>query len=119
VGERDQYGVGFSDNVIFRKQYYLRAVLEDPLLLYRHEDERFMARGYAPSDNDLMPRTASGWSFVVTGTGFEATLEVELDYVPLDGAPVPLLEHLAIAPTATPEKSAMPKPAGETGPPGA
>ena len=27
VGERDVFGVGFSDNVIFRRQYYLRAVL--------------------------------------------------------------------------------------------
>jgi len=43
---------------------------------------------------------------------------VELDYVPLDGDPLPLLEHLAIAPTAAPEKSAMPKPAGETTPGG-
>jgi hypothetical protein len=29
VGERDTYGLGFSDNVIFRKQYYLRAVLDE------------------------------------------------------------------------------------------
>ena len=26
AGERDLFGVGFSDNVIFRKQYYIRAV---------------------------------------------------------------------------------------------
>ena len=25
VGERDTFGIGFSDNVIFRKQFYLRA----------------------------------------------------------------------------------------------
>ena len=119
VGERDTYGVGFSDNVTFRKQYYLRAVLEDPLVLYRHEDERFMAKGYVPTEKDRMPQTESGWSFVVQGTGFEATLEVELDHVPLDGSPVPLLEHLATVPAGAAEKSAMPKPAGETSPPGA
>ena len=26
VGERDLLGVGFSDNVIFRKQYYIRVL---------------------------------------------------------------------------------------------
>ena len=26
VGERDLFGIGFSDNVIFRKQYYIRVV---------------------------------------------------------------------------------------------
>ena len=26
VGERDLFGIGFSDNVVFRKQYYLRTV---------------------------------------------------------------------------------------------
>jgi hypothetical protein len=121
VGERDTYGVGFSDNVIFRKQYYLRAVLDDPpLVLYRHEDERFMAKGYVPSPEDKLVQTASGWQFVVKGTGFKATLEVELDHVPLDGSPVPLLEYLARPPGAAgDEKSAMPRPAGETGPPGA
>ena len=120
VGERDTYGVGFSDNVIFRKQYYLRAVLDDRLVLYRHSDERFMAEGYTPPEEDLMVPTASGWEFRVGGTGFEATLAVELDHVPLDGFPVSLLKHLADAPsTGDREKSAMPKPTGETATPGA
>jgi alpha-beta hydrolase superfamily lysophospholipase len=120
VGERDKYGVGFSDNVIFRKQYYLRAVLDNPLVLYRHEDERFMAKAYVPSENDRMQQTPSGWSFVVSGTGFEGTLGVEMDHVPQDGPPVPLLAYLsAVPPGADAEKSAMPKPAGETGTPGA
>ena len=26
LGERDLFGVGFSDNVVFRKQYYARAI---------------------------------------------------------------------------------------------
>jgi hypothetical protein len=118
VGERDRYGVGFSDNVIFRKQYYLRAVLEDPLVLYRHADERFMSPEYKPSPDDRMADTSTGWQFVVSGTGFEATLEVELDHVPLDGAPVPLLEYLAQPAPAGEETSGMPKPTGETATPG-
>ena len=36
VGERDSHGLGFSDNVIFRKQYYVRAILSGPLTLYCH-----------------------------------------------------------------------------------
>lgn len=121
VGERDTHGVGFSDNVIFRKQYYLRAVLNDPLVLYRHEDERFMAKAYVPAEKDRMRETATGWSFVVEGTGFEATLEFQLDHVPQDGLPIPLVSHLTddTAVAADSGKSAMPKPSGETGTPGA
>ena len=44
VGERDTYGIGFSDNVIFRKQYYLRAVLGEQLTLFRHTGEQFMQK---------------------------------------------------------------------------
>jgi hypothetical protein len=121
VGERDTYGVGFSDNVIFRKQYYLRAILGDPLVLYRHEDERFMAPGYVPPAADRMQHEASGWRFSVSGTGFEGTFAIDLDHVPLDGAPVPLLKHLesAAGGAAGATTSAMPRPTGGTAKPGA
>jgi hypothetical protein len=50
VGERDLLGMGFSDNVIFRKQYYVRALLDQqPLKLYLHADERFAAPAFVPS----------------------------------------------------------------------
>jgi hypothetical protein len=43
VGERDLFGIGFSDNVVFRKQYYLRTLLnEDPPQLYLLNNESFM-----------------------------------------------------------------------------
>jgi alpha-beta hydrolase superfamily lysophospholipase len=117
VGERDTYGVGFSDNVIFRKQYYVRAILDGPLVLYRHEDERFMAPGYVPPQADKMPPDASGWTFSVSGTGFEGTFAIELDHVPLDGAPVPLLKFLqSSAAAAGAATSAMPKPPGASTP---
>ena len=35
VGERDLFGIGFSDNVIFRQQYYVRALLSEPFTLYQ------------------------------------------------------------------------------------
>ena len=31
-----------------------------------------------------------GWRFEIDGTGFEGTLQIELDWVPEDGAPVAL-----------------------------
>jgi hypothetical protein len=118
VGERDTYGVGFSDNVIFRKQYYVRAILDDTLVLYRHEDEQFMRYPFVPRAGDYaMPETASGWSFPVSGTGFEGTFAMELDYVPLDGAPIPWRTFLASAGAGAPgaATSAMPKGAGTPG----
>ncbi|MEO8576885.1 MAG: hypothetical protein ABI556_09305 [Gemmatimonadales bacterium] len=121
VGERDTYGVGFSDNVIFRKQYYLRAVLEDPLIIYRHEDERFMGKDYVSPTKDRMEQTATGWTFDVKGTGFTARLKLELDHVPLDGQPEPFLRFTQQFPGTTTgdEISAMPNPTGETAIPGA
>jgi hypothetical protein len=120
VGERDTYGVGFSDNVIFRKQYYLRAVLEDPLTLFRHEDEKFMKKGYVAPAQDKMEQDETGWSFDVKGTGFKATLGVELEYVPLDGFPLPLLRYMNETPgtVMSDEFSAMPTPTGEMAVPG-
>jgi len=117
VGERDSHGLGFSDNVIFRKQYYLRAILSGALTLYCHSDERFMDPNYIVNKADRMRETADGWEFDVVGTGFKATFGLRLDHVPLEGAPVPLQAFVAGGIPA--EESAMPKPAGETGTPGA
>jgi pimeloyl-ACP methyl ester carboxylesterase len=86
IGERDLLGFGFSDNVVFRKQYYLRAVMpvDDPksqVQLYCYDNERF---------TDPVPplqRVDGGWSFAVRGTGFEGAFAVELDSVPEIGPP--------------------------------
>jgi triacylglycerol esterase/lipase EstA (alpha/beta hydrolase family) len=120
VGERDTHGLGFSDNVIFRKQYYLRAILSGGLRLYCHTDERFMAPAYVLDEGDRMRDTPDGWEFDVAGTGFKGTFGVRLDHIPLDGHPVPLREFLASPAAALePETSGMPHPQGETGTPGA
>jgi hypothetical protein len=120
VGERDRYGVGFSDNVIFRKQYYVRAVLGERLTLYRHDGEQFMQKSYVPPPKDAMIQTPSGWEFTVGGTGFEGVLAIELDHVPLDGGCIPLAKHMEQGDAAgDSEKSAMPKPVTETNTPGA
>lgn len=125
VGERDIYGVGFSDNVIFRKQYYLRAVLDDQLTLFRHVGEQFMQKEkeygkYIPKDEDVMTPTASGWEFLIGGTGFRATLGLELDYIPEDGSAVPLRDRIAAnGARSVIGKSGMPSPSSETSVPGA
>ncbi len=84
VGERDLLGIGFSDNVIFRKQYYIRALLgeENPdLQLFLHPDERFDSSGIPMEFNN------DGWEFEVRGTGFFGTFKIEVDKVPEVGEP--------------------------------
>lgn len=89
VGERDVFGVGFSDNVVFRKQFYIRALLGEELPeLYLLTGERFTEDGRPVGER--MTTTASGWQFKVSGTGFEGTFQIELDHVPEDGYPIPI-----------------------------
>ncbi|MBD1935378.1 MULTISPECIES: esterase/lipase family protein [Cyanophyceae] len=87
VGERDLFGIGFSDNVIFRQQYYIRALLpteEKPYgTLYLHTDERFSA------DDKPMEKKDGGWEFEIGGSGFQGTFRIEIDDVPEDGQPMP------------------------------
>ena len=81
VGERDLFGVGFSDNVIFRKQYYIRVVAApgqdlaasfNDLKVYLYRDENFAETAGA----DELKLENGQWRFKVEGTGFEATLGV-------------------------------------------
>jgi len=83
VGERDLYGVGFSDNVIFRKQYYLRVVAMgseslsvslEHIKLYLYTDESFAED--APGE-EITPK-GGRWEFGIGGTGFEARLGIQL-----------------------------------------
>jgi hypothetical protein len=89
VGERDLFGIGFSDNVIFRQQHYMRALLEKPFSLYSYPDERFAAPEFRNSSRDKMREVAGGWEFDVKGNGFEATFRIEIDNVPRQGRPAP------------------------------
>jgi hypothetical protein len=90
LGERDLFGIGFSDNVIFHQQYYLRAVLlpGQPVAMFLHQDEQFQVD---PTSGTPLGTTADGWQFDVSGSGFTATFGVELAMVPEDGWPTPLL----------------------------
>ena len=90
VGERDLLGIGFSDNVVFRKQYYVRALMDEkPLKLYCLTGEEFTKENGEPA-GDLMTATPEGWQFQVSGTGFKGTFQIEIDAVPETGYPQPL-----------------------------
>lgn len=86
VGERDVFGVGFSDNIVFAKQYYVRAVLQPSLQLYLYNSEDFA--GDDPMRNAIpMRKVADGWEFDAIGTGFSGTYRIELDRIPETGTP--------------------------------
>jgi len=126
VGERDLLGVGFSDNVIFRKQYYLRAVLEPTLSVRLHTNEDFMLAPEAAQRQPLgnrvlsdveqagtpegweMPSREAGWEFRVEGTGFQARLRVELDAVPETGVATPLTVKSIAALASSPASAGVP-----------
>jgi len=86
VGERDRFGLGFSDNLVFRKQYYVRALFDDldNLKLQRlelHADEEFREGATGKE----MKKVQNGWEFGVSGTGFEATMRLSFAAVPEKG----------------------------------
>ncbi|HEX6113314.1 MAG TPA: hypothetical protein VFZ10_13485 [Geminicoccaceae bacterium] len=99
VGERDLFGIGFSDNVVFYKQYYVRAIFKDGLELFLYTGEEFAGEETDESTKPSLPHHDGGWQFKVAGTGFEGTFQIELDWVPEDGHPVPL------EPRGTPAKT--------------
>jgi hypothetical protein len=90
VGERDLFGIGFSDNIVFRKQYYVRVLLDvTPPTLYVLTGEHFTNPDGTPA-GERMTATANGWEFRVQGTGFDGRFGIELDRVPETGFPVPI-----------------------------
>ncbi|MFK5635530.1 MULTISPECIES: esterase/lipase family protein [unclassified Ornithinimicrobium] len=98
VGERDVNGIGFSDNVIFRKQYYVQAFPGVDAEFFLHTGEKYLvgrnARGVeelrevAAAEAHLgtkasvqrLPeiRTRPGWYLDVDGTGFSGRMRVAI-----------------------------------------
>ena len=95
VGERDSHGIGFSDNVIFRKQYYVQAFPGESLALFLHTGEEYLSTRSPKTRVELEALAGDGpdapvqrfrrvdgaWLFDVKGTGFTGTfrLAVEAD----------------------------------------
>lgn len=90
VGERDLWGVGFSDNVIFRAQHYVRVMLQPPHRFYAYPDERFAAPDFKDQPKQALQHDGKGWLFEVTSPGFSAVLRIEVDTVPEEGEPQPM-----------------------------
>ena len=90
VAERDLLGIGFSDDVVFYKQYYVRLIIEPNTQIYLYTKKEF-----ASSQEDLLKRATpmkhidGGWEFEVKGTEFEATYRIELAMLPEEGEPQP------------------------------
>lgn len=98
VGERDTRGIGFSDNVIFRKQYYVQVFPGTHAELFLHTGEQYLgerdskdaaalreiAEGQAdlgvkaPVQRLMEIKTRPGWFLDVEGTGFSARLRVAI-----------------------------------------
>ncbi|NEQ79754.1 MAG: hypothetical protein F6K26_05665 [Moorea sp. SIO2I5] len=95
VGERDLLGLGFSDNVIFRKQYYIQVLIaKTPIELYLHTDEKFAQPDFIPNPADKMKEVDGAWEFLVQDTGFEGTFQIEIDCIPEQGHPEPFLSRI-------------------------
>lgn len=80
VGERDLFGIGFSDNLIHHGHCYVQATLDGGLKLHKHIGERFADAGQ-PLEQ-LPDRT---WLLPIEGDGFKATFGIELSFVPEEG----------------------------------
>jgi hypothetical protein len=93
LGERDSYGIGFSDNVVFHKQYYIQALL-DPLAIYVHTGEQFLGGPQRASRAELDRRASSDpqalvqraspdrpgqWLFATVGTGFSGNWRIQVE----------------------------------------
>jgi hypothetical protein len=115
VGERDLFGIGFSDNVVFRQQYYILTTLPEEGIpqVYCYPDERFAAKEFVPSDSDKLLPDRYGWSFNVENAGFWAKCRIELAQVPETGYPS-RLENVSVL-----ESADSPNPEPEPGAPGA
>jgi hypothetical protein len=66
LGERDSLGIGFSDNVIYHRQLYVRALLAEPVRFELHRDESFDYIDNPSSAGQEMQRGESGWTFGLT-----------------------------------------------------
>ncbi|WP_084125255.1 hypothetical protein [Demequina sp. NBRC 110054] len=96
VSERDSYGLGFSDNVVFHKQYLVQVFPGSPPGIFVHTGERHFASG-SPSSLDQLREEAGveadcevqraqpvegeddAWTFEVAGTGFDGRFRIRIE----------------------------------------
>ncbi|QKJ18342.1 esterase/lipase family protein [Microbacterium hominis] len=93
LGERDSFGIGFSDNVVYRKQYYIQAFPGATPQIFVHTGERYLAGPEALTQEQLQQRAGTGardeiqaaqpvagspgyWTFDIGGTGFSGRFRI-------------------------------------------
>ncbi|MUG92635.1 hypothetical protein F7734_09285 [Scytonema sp. UIC 10036] len=85
VGERDFFGMGFSDNLIVHEDYFVRAVLsQSGVKLYLYPDQQLAAESETEMTN-----VDGGFQFSVNEKSFDGTFVVEFDNIPDIGQPKP------------------------------
>jgi pimeloyl-ACP methyl ester carboxylesterase len=77
VGERDLFGIGFSDNLIYHSHCYVQAKLDPTLRLAKHISEVFPDDGTPLEQNEEQE-----WLLPIEGDGFSATFAIGLSFVP-------------------------------------
>jgi hypothetical protein len=81
VGERDLHGFGFSDTLIFRGQYCVRAMLTGSLMLYQYIDVNTIKNDPDAGQGIQMNCINDEWQLVIDAEGFEGTLGIRLSSV--------------------------------------
>jgi hypothetical protein len=98
LGERDSRGTGYSDNVVFRKQYYVQAFPSEPPELFIHTGEEYLSPKTPKTRDELKALAQAGpeapvqqampteagtdgageWTFKVAGTGFTGVFRLAI-----------------------------------------
>lgn len=88
VSERDLLGFGFSDNIVFHEQFYLRALqptdAQTQFLLYLHSNERFADPNFTYSSTDKpLNKVPEGWEFAIGAEdlGFIGNFLLEIEEI--------------------------------------
>lgn len=77
VGERDLFGLGFSDNIVHHDHCYIQARLLPKLRLAKHVGEDTSGPGIALKQTDDQT-----WLLPIESKGFKATFGIQLSFVP-------------------------------------
>ncbi|MGH2382251.1 MAG: hypothetical protein ACRDG7_13670 [Candidatus Limnocylindria bacterium] len=80
VGERDLFGIGFSDNLIYHGHCSVQATIDRELRLAKHTSEKFTDAGVP-----LQQTADRTWLVPIEAEGFKATFGIELSFVPERG----------------------------------
>jgi hypothetical protein len=86
VGERDLYGIGHSDKIVFRKQYYMRAIFNDLSQLDLRGLELHASEKLDEPDPS-MQFIDGAWEFKVGDSGFRATMRLIFEKIDVSGQP--------------------------------